>query len=134
MTRTFSEKFTPPPGTRRTHRFSIRSSPFKRWKSGEHDGKSRIAEHRENILVASIDDRPLALSFFVDSTYQPPLAEIYSFYGHPDGWGSGIATVLMADTLACLGERGFGRVHLWTLRDTPTIRVASIYIYIYSRW
>ncbi|UAL65217.1 GNAT family N-acetyltransferase [Streptomyces angustmyceticus] len=45
-----------------------------------------------------------------------------TFYGHPDGWGSGIATVLMTETLRRLHDDGFTRVHLWTLRDTPRSR------------
>ncbi|MFE1805889.1 GNAT family N-acetyltransferase [Streptomyces sp. NPDC059533] len=77
---------------------------------------------RETVLLALHDGRPLALSFCGPSENRPGLAEIHSCYAHPDGWGSGVATVLMTATLRHLGETGFTRVHLWTLRDTPRSR------------
>ena len=51
------------------------------------------------ILLAELDGRPLALSNSLPSATGPGFAEIYSFYGHPDGWGSGIAATLMTQTL-----------------------------------
>ena len=54
----------------------------------------RIAEGTGSILIAELDCRPLALSFCVASSTQPGLAEIYSFHGHPDGWGTGVARPL----------------------------------------
>lgn len=81
----------------------------------------RIAEGTGSILIAELDDRPLALSFSVSSTRQH-LAEIYSFYGHPDGWGSGVAAALMMGTLRSLHDNGFAEVHLWTLRSTAQSR------------
>ncbi|MBV2356693.1 GNAT family N-acetyltransferase [Streptomyces sp. J2-1] len=71
------------------------------------------------ILLALRNGRPLALSVFAPSSTRDGLAEIRSFYGHPDGWGSGIATVLMTRTLHRLRADRHSRVHLWTLRDTP---------------
>ena len=68
------------------------------------------------------DGRPLVLSYCVSSETRPGLAEIYSFYGHPGGWGTGVAAELMIGTLDHLRGNGFGRVHLWTLRDTPRSR------------
>ncbi|MEU6947440.1 GNAT family N-acetyltransferase [Streptomyces sp. NPDC046316] len=53
---------------------------------------------------------------------RPCLAEIQSFYSHPDSWGSGVAAVLMAETLHCVQTDGFTQAHLWTLRDTPQSR------------
>ncbi|WP_412074916.1 N-acetyltransferase family protein [Streptomyces xanthophaeus] len=82
----------------------------------------RIAEETGTILLAVRDGRPLAMSFCLPSATRPGLAEICSFYGHPDGWGSGIASTLMARTLHGLRDEGFTRVHLWTLRDTPQSR------------
>jgi len=64
----------------------------------------RIAEGTGSILVAELDGRPLVLSFCVSSSTRPGLAEIYSFYGHPDGWGSGAAAALMTETLRSLHE------------------------------
>jgi GNAT superfamily N-acetyltransferase len=79
----------------------------------------RIAEGTGTILLAAFDGRPLALSYSSPSSTRPGYAEIYSFYGHPDGWGRGVAAALMAHTLRSLREDGFAGVHLWTLRDTP---------------
>ncbi|WP_260634214.1 GNAT family N-acetyltransferase [Streptomyces angustmyceticus] len=83
---------------------------------------ARITEGTGTILLAALDGRPLALSVSLPSPTRPGLAEIPTFYGHPDGWGSGIATVLMTETLCRLHDDGFTRVHLWTLRDTPRSR------------
>jgi GNAT superfamily N-acetyltransferase len=70
------------------------------------------------LLLAALDGRVLALSHVLPSESRPGLAEIHSFYGHPDGWGSGVAPTLMAGTLDVLRADGLGAVHLWTLRDT----------------
>ncbi|MCU1685738.1 MAG: hypothetical protein JWQ81_6477 [Amycolatopsis sp.] len=74
------------------------------------------------ILLAALDGRPLALSNSLPSAARPGFAEIYSFYGHPDGWGSGIAATLMTQTLRHLRDDGYTHAHLWTLRDTPQSR------------
>lgn len=78
----------------------------------------RVADPTGLILLARVDGRPLAFSWSVPSEERPGFAEINSFYGHPDGWGSGVAAALMTSTLAELGPD----VHLWTLRDTPQSR------------
>jgi GNAT superfamily N-acetyltransferase len=82
----------------------------------------RIAQGAGTILLAEHDSRPLALSVFIASSTRPNFAEIPTFYAHPDGWGSGVARVLMTETLHRLRNDGFSRVHLWTLRDTPRSR------------
>jgi GNAT superfamily N-acetyltransferase len=74
------------------------------------------------VLLAALDGRPLVLSRSVPSQSRPGMAEIYSFYGHPDGWGTGVAAALMTGTLRYLRGNGYSRVHLWTLRDTPRSR------------
>ncbi|MFI7642835.1 GNAT family N-acetyltransferase [Nonomuraea sp. NPDC049400] len=81
-----------------------------------------LAEGKDTILLAALDGRPLAFSYFGSSPEQPESAEIFGFYGHPDGWGSGIAQTLMTASLDRIRETGFKRVHLWTLRDTPQSR------------
>ncbi|MGW7025640.1 N-acetyltransferase family protein [Streptomyces xanthophaeus] len=83
---------------------------------------ARLVEGEGTILLAERDGRPLAMSWSLPSATRPGLAEICSFFGHPDGWGSGIAAALMARTLTGLRDEGFSRVHLWTLRDTPQSR------------
>lgn len=77
----------------------------------------RIAEGTGPILLAEVEDRLLALSFSVPSS-RSGLAEIYSFYAHPDTWGSGVAATLMTETLSRLHDSGYAEVHLWTLRST----------------
>lgn len=82
----------------------------------------RVAEGTGSVLLAELDGRPLALSFCVPSSTRPDLAEIYSFYGHPDGWGSGVAGSLMTETLRSLNNDGYAEVYLWTLRSTTQSR------------
>lgn len=81
----------------------------------------RIAKGAGVILLAEFNGRPLALSYCVPSP-TPHRAEIYSFYGHPDGWGSGVATALMTETLRHLHDNSYAEVHLWTLRSTEQSR------------
>ncbi|PJN38704.1 GNAT family N-acetyltransferase [Streptomyces sp. CB02959] len=82
----------------------------------------RIAQGARTILLAEHDSRPLAMSASGPSSTRPGLAEIHTFFSHPDSWGSGIATALMTETLNHLRNDGFPQVHLWTLRDTPQSR------------
>ncbi|WP_322871522.1 GNAT family N-acetyltransferase [Streptomyces goshikiensis] len=77
---------------------------------------------RGTILLAEVEGRPLALSVFLPSPARPGLAEIATFYGHPDGWGTGVAAALMTETLRRLSDEGCAGAHLWTLRDTPRSR------------
>ncbi|MFD8981455.1 GNAT family N-acetyltransferase [Streptomyces sp. NPDC059564] len=88
-----------------------------------HRWHARIGAGPETVLLAAVDGRPLALTFFAASPDRGPgLAEIFSVYAHPDGWGGGVAAALMDATLRHLREDGFTRAHLWTLRDTPRSR------------
>jgi RimJ/RimL family protein N-acetyltransferase len=81
-----------------------------------------LAEGTGTAMLAALDGRPLAFSYFGSSPARPGSAEIFGFYGHPDGWGSGIAGALMTASLQRIHDDGFRRVHLWTLRDTPQSR------------
>lgn len=82
----------------------------------------RLAGGEGLVMIGFVGDRPLAMSWSVPSEGRPGFAEIYSFYTHPDGWGSGVSAALMTSTLQQLRADGFDRVHLWTLRDTPQSR------------
>lgn len=64
----------------------------------------RIADENGTLLVASVNGRQLALSYSIPSPTRPAFAEIYSFYCHPDGWGTGVAAALMSHTLRWLCE------------------------------
>ncbi|MBO3746208.1 GNAT family N-acetyltransferase [Streptosporangiaceae bacterium NEAU-GS5] len=77
-----------------------------------------LAETRDTILLAALDGRPLAFSYFGPSHTRPGSAEIFGFYGHPDGWGSGLAAVLMTASLERISADDYPHIHLWTLRDT----------------
>ncbi|WP_246074627.1 GNAT family N-acetyltransferase [Nonomuraea terrae] len=79
-------------------------------------------EGNGTVMLAAVDGRPLAFSFFGRSPARPGSAELFGFYGHPDGWGSGVAGALMTASLSAMREAGFDGVHLWTLRDTPQSR------------
>ncbi|MGI5126567.1 N-acetyltransferase family protein [Pseudonocardia sp. CA-107938] len=74
------------------------------------------------VLLGTVGGRPLAFSWAGPSPSRAGIAELYGFYGHPDGWGSGVAAALMAETLAVVRAGGYDRVHLWTMRDTPQSR------------
>lgn len=81
-----------------------------------------LLENRDTVMLGALDGRPLAYTYFGASPARPEYAEIFGCYAHPDGWGTGVANALMAATLRRIGEQGFGRVHLWTLRDTAQSR------------
>ena len=83
---------------------------------------ARLAADTGLVMLGFLGGRPLAMSWSLPSETRAGLAEIYSFYTHPDGWGSGVSAALMAGTLARLRADGYERVHLWTLRDTPQSR------------
>jgi RimJ/RimL family protein N-acetyltransferase len=82
----------------------------------------RLASEQDTVLLATLAGRPLSFSYFGSSPTRPGWAEIFGFYSHPDGWGTGSANALMTASLSALRENGFARVHLWTLRDTPQAR------------
>ncbi|GHB79626.1 hypothetical protein GCM10010347_57620 [Streptomyces cirratus] len=83
---------------------------------------ARVADDTATILLARLDGRPLAMSSSGPSADRPALAEIHTFYAHPEAWGTGIADALMTATLQRLHDDGYGGAHLWTLRDTPRSR------------
>ncbi|MER5321019.1 GNAT family N-acetyltransferase [Streptosporangium roseum] len=87
-----------------------------KWRDMLADDNGRTA------MLATLDGRRLAFSYFGSSPTRPESAEIFGFYGHPDGWGTGVANALVTASLHMIREKGFGRVHLWTLRDTPQSR------------
>jgi GNAT superfamily N-acetyltransferase len=49
-------------------------------------------------------------------------AEVYAFYLHPDAWGSGAASALMARCRQRLADDGYQQAVLWVLRDNPRAR------------
>ncbi|GAA3692122.1 hypothetical protein GCM10022224_067260 [Nonomuraea antimicrobica] len=81
-----------------------------------------LAEGEDTPLLALLDDRPGAFARFGASSSRPGLAEIHTFFAHPEVWGRGLAAALLAATLDRLREAGYDRVHLWTLRDSAQAR------------
>ena len=53
----------------------------------------------------------------------PGRGEVYGFYLHPDAWGSGAASALIARCHEYLRDEGFANAVLWVLRDNPRARV-----------
>lgn len=49
--------------------------------------------------------------------------EVYGFYLHPEAWGTGAASALIARCHEYLRDEGFGDAVLWVLRDNPRARV-----------
>ena len=49
--------------------------------------------------------------------------EVYGFYLHPDAWGSGAASALIARCHEYLRDEGFTEAVLWVLRDNPRAHV-----------
>jgi GNAT superfamily N-acetyltransferase len=49
--------------------------------------------------------------------------EVYGLYLHPDAWGSGAASALIARCHEYLRDEGYGEAVLWVLRDNPRARV-----------
>lgn len=101
-------------------------APMFAWEFADREIASRLTRWHERVadptglvLLAAVEGRALAFSWSVPSGQG---AEIYSFYAHPDGWGTGVAQALMTETLDRLRVAGITRVHLWTLRDTPQSR------------
>lgn len=81
-----------------------------------------LAEGGDPILLARLNERPGAFARFGASTSRPGLAEIHTFFAHPDVWGSGISMVLLTAVLDGARDAGYDNVHLWTLRDSPQAR------------
>ncbi|MBN6058298.1 GNAT family N-acetyltransferase [Nonomuraea sp. RK-328] len=81
-----------------------------------------LAEGVVGILLASLNERPGAFARFGASASRPGLAEIHTFFAHPDVWGTGISMVLLTAVLDRVRDAGYGDVHLWTLRDSVQAR------------
>ncbi|RBQ17903.1 GNAT family N-acetyltransferase [Spongiactinospora rosea] len=81
-----------------------------------------VAEGGEGILLACLNGRVGAFARFGGSTSRAGVAEIHTFFAHPDVWGKGVARVLLMAVLERARDAGYGEVHLWTLRDSAQAR------------
>jgi GNAT superfamily N-acetyltransferase len=74
------------------------------------------------MFVAALDRRVVGFAHVgPERTDDEPTGrgEVYSFYLHPDAWGTGIASELMAVCETKLRAAGFTEAVLWCLRDNP---------------
>jgi GNAT superfamily N-acetyltransferase len=72
------------------------------------------------LLVGEVNRHVMGFAHATPSAEARP-AEVRGFYCHPDAWGTGVATQLMAKCLVALGEDA-GEVILWTPRDAQRAR------------
>ena len=94
------------------------STRRQRWRRWEFDGVC---------FVAVVDGRVLGFAHVgperdrADMARDRPVGrgEVYGFYLHPDGWGSGAALQLMATAERRLAELGYDEAVLWVLEDNP---------------
>ncbi|GAB3835939.1 GNAT family N-acetyltransferase [Kribbella italica] len=82
----------------------------------------RLLNPQGTVLLALVDTHPAAMTWLNESETRPGVAEILSFYAHPNAWGTGAAPTLMTQTLQTLRSQGFPKAHLWTLQATPQSR------------
>lgn len=99
-----------------------------RWEHRLRDGPPDNGNVLNTILVPELDGRVVGFGHVGDEDVgdegdgEPSgRGEVYGFYLHPDAWGSGIATLLMAACEARLAAH-FEQAVLWTLFDTPRSR------------
>jgi GNAT superfamily N-acetyltransferase len=81
----------------------------------------------QHLFVGEVDGRVLGFGLVGPERVEPEgtvsgLGEVYSFYLHPDSWGSGLATPLMEQCHDFLHAGGFSHAVLWVLRDNPRAR------------
>jgi N-acetylglutamate synthase-like GNAT family acetyltransferase len=89
-------------------------------RSGWSNSIQRLLAAPNILLVGEVNRR---VKGFAHATPSPEArrAEVCGFYCHPDAWGTGVATQLMAKCLVALDEDA-SEVFLWTPRDAQRAR------------
>jgi len=89
-------------------------------RSGWSHSIQRLLAAPNILLVGEVNRR---VKGFAHATPSPEArrAEVCGFYCHPDAWGTGVATQLMAKCLVALDEDA-SEVFLWTPRDAQRAR------------
>jgi ribosomal protein S18 acetylase RimI-like enzyme len=80
--------------------------------------------HRTTLVIESHGRAIGYIAFGPASTPSRELAdgEIIGLYVHPDHWGQGAGSKLLAEALVQLEQRRFSRVIVWTMRDNARAR------------
>jgi GNAT superfamily N-acetyltransferase len=81
----------------------------------------RLLEEGGVLLVGTLGGDVVAFAHAGAASGEPAVAEIYGFYSHPVAWGTGLASLLMAETCGRLRPR-WDRAVLWTHRDAGRAR------------
>ncbi len=78
---------------------------------------------QQTTLLVGVDDEKV-VGFFHGgpSEGQRGAQEVFGFYAHPNAWGTGAASELMAQGVKCLARSGDPVVVLWTLRAAHRAR------------
>jgi GNAT superfamily N-acetyltransferase len=79
-----------------------------------------------SLLVAEKGGRVVGYSQFGQNGEETSRGEIYGFYVHPDAWGQGSASQLMATSLRDLDRRGLNPVVVWT--HPGAMRAQAFYV------
>jgi GNAT superfamily N-acetyltransferase len=82
---------------------------------------TRILTEPGFVLVAELDGEVVAFAHAGPAHDGRGIGEIYGFYAHPNAWGTGVATALMAESSAELA-RVWHDVILWTLETASRAR------------
>ena len=109
--REWAPRFWRPPGRKRTQaQWHLRLREDDRW--------SRVAFDREGALVALASWRP-ARQHGEEGPRDPEVSYVSHLYVHPDQWGHGIASGLLALAEAAMRNADNRRAILWTPTDAP---------------
>jgi GNAT superfamily N-acetyltransferase len=109
--REWAPRFWRPPGLERTQaQWHLRLREDDRW--------SRVAFDRRGSLVALASWRP-AHEHGEEGAYVQGVSYVSHLYVHPDRWGNGIASGLLALAENAMRKGGYARAILWTPADAP---------------
>jgi GNAT superfamily N-acetyltransferase len=109
--REWAPRFWRPPGLERTQaQWHLRLREDDRW--------SRVAFDRQGTLVALASWRP-AREHGEEGPSAPGVSYVSHLYVHPNRWGNGIASGLLALSENAMSDGGYARAILWTPADAP---------------
>ena len=84
------------------------------------------AGHRVAVAVEPNGDRVVGFSSYGPERERARgftgRGEVWAFYLHPDVWGTGVASTLLAHTETRLRAEGFAAAVLWVLEENPRAR------------
>lgn len=98
------------------------------WADGLIDGQVFVGELRGRVVGFAICAREReqpacdSINAQTSGASSSDRGEVLAFYLHPDAWGSGVASALMARCHEYLCDLGYTEAVLWVLRDNPRAR------------